>query len=64
MFSYSFLIIKIDVFAEISSRKLWFDSKNIIFKSFFDINFRQLYYSSESRDSSVVATSISLQATY
>ena len=63
VFSYSFLVIKIDVFAEISSRKLRFESKSIIFKSFFDITFRQIYYSSKSRDSSVIATRISLKAT-
>ena len=64
LFSCSYLVTKIDGVAEISSRRLRFGSKNIIFKSLFDVNFRQFYYSSKSRESSVIATSISLQATY
>ena len=34
--------------------------KDIIFKMFFDINLRKHYYSSKSRDSSVIATNINL----
>ena len=46
----------------VTERRLSFESKNIIFKNFFDINFRQLCYSAKSRDNSVIAKSISSQA--
>ena len=34
----------------VTERRLSFESKNIIFKNFFDINFRQLCYSAKSRE--------------